>query len=81
MGNTLMELPWSYGGVASFWLDATSPDTFASSYVSKATSEAEAVAAVAEDRKMTKYKCLEPIYTFTPIAIEIMIVAHWHYRF
>ena len=55
-------------------MDATSPDTFASSYVSKATSEAEAVAAVAEDRKMTKYKCLEPIYTFTPIAIEIMIV-------
>ena len=32
-----------------------------------ATSEARAVAALAEDRKRTKYTCLEPTYTFTPI--------------
>ena len=42
----------------------------APSYVPKATSEAGAVAALAEDRKKTKYTCLEPTYTFTPIAIE-----------
>ena len=32
-----------------------------------ATSEARAVAALTEDRKRTKYTCLEPTYTFTPI--------------
>ena len=36
----------------------------------RATSEAGAVAALAEDRKRTKYTCLEPTYTLTPIAIE-----------
>ena len=50
--------------------DATSPDTIAPSYVSRATSEAGAVAALVEDRKRTKYTCLEPTYTFTPIPIE-----------
>ena len=28
------------------------------------------MAALAEDRKRTKQTCLEPTYTFTPIAIE-----------
>ena len=35
-----------------------------------ATSEAGAVAALAEDSKRTKYTCLELSYTFTLIAIE-----------
>ena len=61
-------IPWRNGKLL-VW-DATSPDTFAPSYVSRATSEAGAVAAQAEDRKRTKYTCLEPTYTFTPIAIE-----------
>ena len=49
--------------------DATSPDTFAPSYISGATNAAGAVAAMAEDRKKTKYICLEPKYSFTPVAI------------
>ena len=61
-------IPWRNGKLL-VW-DATSPDTFAPSYVSRATSEAGAVAALAEDRKKTKYTCLEPCYTFTPIGIE-----------
>ena len=36
----------------------------------RATSEAGAVAALAEDRKKTKYTCMEPSYNFTLIAIE-----------
>ena len=46
-------IPWRNGELLV--LDATSPDTFAPSYVSRATHEAGAVAAVAKDRKMTKY--------------------------
>ena len=57
-------IPWRNGKLL-VW-DAT---TFASSYVSRAASEG-AVAALAEDRKKTKYTCLEPTYTFTPIAVE-----------
>ena len=63
-----MELPLRNGKLL-VW-DATSPDTFPPSYVSRASSKAVAVAALTEDRKRTKYTCLEPSYTFTPIAIE-----------
>ena len=35
-----------------------------------ATSEAGAVAALAESRKKAKYGSLDPVYSFTPIAIE-----------
>ena len=49
--------------------DATCPDMFAS-YTMSATSETGAVAALAEDRKRAKYLCLEPTYSFTPVAIE-----------
>ena len=63
-------IPWRNSKLL-VW-DTTSPDTFAPSYVSRTTSEAGAVAALAEDKKKTKYTCLEPTYTlkFTPIAIE-----------
>ena len=61
-------VPWRWGKLL-VW-DATSPDTFAPSYCLSATSEAGAVAAGAETRKRAKYFCLEPIYTFTPVAIE-----------
>ena len=50
--------------------DATSPDTFAPSYLQSATSAAGAVAALADNRKKGKYGCLDSTYTFTPIAIE-----------
>ena len=59
-------------GVASLLLwDATCPDTFAPSYLAAATSEAGAVANLAEERKLAKYSsfCLEPPLV-TPIAIE-----------
>ena len=61
-------VPWRCGKLL-VW-DATSPDTFAPSYCLSATSEAGAVAAGAETRKRAKYFCLEPIYTFIPVAIE-----------
>ena len=50
--------------------DATSPDTFAPSYLQSATSAAGAVAALADNRKKGKYGCLDSTYTFAPIAIE-----------
>ena len=50
--------------------DATSPDTFAPSYLQSVTSAAGAVAALAENRKKEKYGCLDSAYSFTPTAIE-----------
>ena len=50
--------------------DAISPDTFAPSYLLSTTSEAETVAAVAESKKKTKYSCLGPTYSFSPVTIE-----------
>ena len=61
-------VPWRCGKLL-VW-DATSPDTFAPSYSLSATSEAGAVAAGAEARKRMKYICLEPVYSFVPIAVE-----------
>ena len=61
-------VPWRSGKLLTW--DVTCPDTFAPSYTSSATSEAGAVAALAEGRKQSKYTCLEPIYSFTPVAIE-----------
>ena len=61
-------VPWRSGKLL-IW-DVTCPDTFSPSYTSIATSEAGAVAASAEGRKQSKYTCLEPIYSFTPVANE-----------
>ena len=46
-------VPWSFGRQL-VW-DVTTPNTFAPSYIVNATSEAEAVAALAEERKKAKY--------------------------
>ena len=61
-------VPWK-SGKHLVW-DATSPDTFAPSYLLSATNEAGAVAAAAESKKKSKYSCLGPAYFFTPVAIE-----------
>ena len=61
-------VPWRSGKLL-VW-DANCPDTFDSSYTMSATSEAGTVAVMAEDRKRAKYLCLEPTYSFTPVAIE-----------
>ena len=61
-------VPWKSGRLL-VW-DATCPDTFAPSYVASATNEAGAVAALAEERKKTKYAHLDSSHTFTPVAIE-----------
>ena len=61
-------IPWK-GGKQLAW-DATSPDTFAPSYVPSATSGAGAVAEAAESRKRAKYSSLNPLYSIIPIAIE-----------
>ena len=61
-------VPWKNGKLL-VW-DATCPDTFAPSYISSATSEAGAVAALAEERKKNIYAHLDPSHSFTPVAIE-----------
>ena len=61
-------VPWKCGKLL-VW-DTTSPDTFALSYIPSATSEAGAVAALAEGKKKAKYSCLDTSYSFTPVAIE-----------
>ena len=48
----------------------TCPDTFATSYELQATSDAGAVAALAEWKKMTKYETTAQTDLFYPIAIE-----------
>ena len=62
-------VPWERGKPL-IW-DATCSDTFAPSYIPNASSEAGAVAALAEDRKRMKYQHLDSsTYCFTPIAVE-----------
>ena len=61
-------VPWKNGKLL-VW-DATCPDTFASSYIAHATSEAGAVAAQAEQKKCEKYCHLDTCHTFVPVAIE-----------
>ena len=61
-------VPWKCGQLL-VW-DATCPDTFAPSYSTIAAHQVGAVAQQAEDRKMQKYKHLDPCYFFTPVAIE-----------
>ena len=65
-------VPWGQG--RPLVLDATCPDTFAVSYRSQATSGAELVAALAEEREReaVKYSHLAPTYLFTPVAMETM---------
>ena len=61
-------VPWKSGKLL-VW-DATCPDTFAPSYEMSATSEAGAVAALAEVRKEAKYISLCSTHIFTPVVIE-----------
>ena len=61
-------VPWKNGKLL-VW-DVTCPDTFAPSYISSATSEAGAVAALAEERKKDIYAHLDPSHSFTPVAVE-----------
>ena len=61
-------IPWKNGRML-VW-DVTCPYTFAPSYRCHATSSAGAVATLAEERKASKYSCLVPSHSFTPVAIE-----------
>ena len=60
--------PWRCGR-ALVW-DATCPDTFATSHVILATSEAGAIANQAEEKKRAKYAELLVSHHFVPVAIE-----------
>ena len=60
--------PWK-SGHPLVW-DVTCPDTFATSYELQATSEAGAVVALAEWKKMTKYQTIALTHLFCPIAME-----------
>ena len=50
--------------------DATCSDTFASSYITSASTEAGAVAILAEERKRKKYCDLVTTHIFRPVAVE-----------
>ena len=65
-------VPWRSGKLL-IW-DVTCQDTFAPSYSAHATREAGAVAALAEEREVTKYVHLNPVHLFSPIAEETMSV-------
>ena len=62
--------PWKCGQLL-VW-DATCPNTFAPSYRTHATSEPGRVAALAEDRKVDKYRDLPRSHLFCPLSIETM---------
>ena len=61
-------VPWKSGRMM-IW-GVTCPDTFAVSYQSLATTEADMVAARAEENKKIKYLNLDTCYIFASIAIE-----------
>ena len=65
-----MKKSWKCGQLL-VW-DATCPDTFAPSYRTHATSEPGHVAALAEDRKVDKYRDLPRSHLFCPLSIETM---------
>ena len=60
-------VPWERGKLL-VW-DATCVDTLAPSYASSSTSEAGAVAALAEERKINKYAAMDPSHT---LAVETL---------
>ena len=66
--DSITVVPWKFGKLLV--LDATCPDTLAPLYFSSATSEAGAMASQAEERKEAKYVHLNPVYSFSPVAIE-----------
>ena len=63
-----MALQWFHGRMENCSFGC--PDSFAPSYISSATSEAGAVAALAEERKKNIYAHLDPSHSFTPVAVE-----------
>uniref|UniRef100_A0A1X7V6L1 Uncharacterized protein n=1 Tax=Amphimedon queenslandica TaxID=400682 RepID=A0A1X7V6L1_AMPQE len=67
-GVTLV--PWKVGKCMCW--DFTCPDTLAPSYVTMAATAGGSAAALAEERKITKYSHLSPSYLFTPLSIETM---------
>ena len=61
-------MPWKNGKLL-VW-DAICTDTFAPSYISSATSNAGAVAALAEERKLSLYGNLVPSHLFVSFAFK-----------
>ena len=53
--------------------DATCSDTFAPSFLARATSQAGAVAAAADERKKSKYACLDQCHLFAPVSVETFL--------
>ena len=60
--------PWK-SGRPLVW-DATCPDTYAASYVIQSTSDARAVAKLAETKKRDKYLAIARSHHFVPVAVE-----------
>ena len=68
------ETRWHHHGSLGMWellvWDATCSDTFAPSYITSASTEAGAVAIIAEERKRKKYCDLATTHIFQPVAVE-----------
>ena len=68
--DSITVVPWKCGKLL-IWDATCCPDTFVSSYLSSATTEAGAVATLAEARKISRtLDHLDPVHSFTPVAIE-----------
>ena len=65
-GITLV--PWERGKLL-VW-DVTCTDTFVTSFLASAASEAGAVAALVEERKKAKFQHLNTLHMFVPFAVE-----------
>ena len=61
-------IPWKTN-CCLVW-DATCTDTFAASHLAQATRDARAVAALAEQRKLTKYLDLAQTHHFVAVVVE-----------
>ena len=62
-------IPWTSGHLL-VW-DATCSDTFATSNIHAAVTEAGAVVAQAEINKISKYSRLDSSYYFVPVVVEM----------
>jgi len=61
-------IPWRRGKCLAW--DVTCPDTFASSHVKRSAAAVASAADQAESNKRIKYRALEDMFHFVPIAIE-----------
>jgi len=68
--DVLTVLPWA-NGRCMIW-DFTCLDTLATSHLNRSVLFAGAAANEAERRKVVKYRSLSALYSFVPVAVELL---------